>query len=386
MCKIKVGVFSSYYPKYRNAIFARLSHNNNLAFDFLAGMPPNGSNIIDDLVRPYPFHHIRWIAIPILGTHNYISYRFGVVSSLLRRKYDILILSNDILAPDIWVCCLLSRLFRLPVIIWGQGLSRPPSKLRDNLRYALTSLATASLYYTEGGREYWVNYGVPKKKQFVAFNALDTEKQIQIRNKTVPKDLHDHLLAEGLAGKKIVTFIGRLIEEKKPLIFIDAVAKAAANNTDIVGLLIGEGPELKVLERYVKDNALTDNIRFVGGVYDELTIAMFLMSSVTVLLPAFAGLAIQHAAVYGVPSILGAVAHSHGPEQEIVVEGKTGLWCPDGDVDAFAAAILRLVYDPEYRAILSANVQREIDEKYNVARMAQGFIDAVQYCMNSRNI
>jgi glycosyltransferase involved in cell wall biosynthesis len=105
------------------------------------------------------------------------------------------------------------------------------------------------------------------------------------------------------------------------------------------------------------------------------------MSSAAMVLPAFAGLAIQHAAVYGVPVILGDLPHSHGPEQEIVEEGRTGLWCPDEDVDAFAAAILRLAGDPPYRDSLAANIRRVIDEKYNVARMSQGFIDAVHYCM-----
>ena len=74
---------------------------------------------------------------------------------LLRRKYDVFIIGNDILGLDSWLCCLLARFLRIPVCIWGQGLSRPPSRFRDGLRFALTSLSTAAIYYTDGGRDYW---------------------------------------------------------------------------------------------------------------------------------------------------------------------------------------------------------------------------------------
>jgi glycosyltransferase involved in cell wall biosynthesis len=382
--KIRVGVFSRYYPKYRDGVFALLSRNAELDFTFLAGLPPTKSFIRDTAVRPYNFRFNRWFTIPVPGTPNCISYRCGTIWAMLRRKYDVLILGNDILGLDDWICCLGSRLFHVPVCIWGQGLSRPPSRFRDALRYALTSLATAALYYTDSGKEYWIKRGISGEKLFVAYNALDTDNQIQIRSRTTPEDLAAHLEAKGLAGKKIIAFLGRLIPEKKPRVFIDAVAKAAAQDPDIVGVIIGEGPEQKALEQYVHEKSLTERIRLVGAVYDEPTMAKYLMSSVAMALPAFAGLAIQHAAVYGVPVILGNVAHSHGPEQEIVAEGKTGLWCPDGDVDAFAAAMLRLIREPVFRDSLSANIKRVIDEKYNVASMAQGFIDMVRYCMGKR--
>ena len=80
----------------------------------------------------------------------------------------------------------------VPVCIWGQGLSRPPSRFRNALRFALTSLATAAVYYTDGGRDYWLKRGIPAKKLFVAYNALDTDKQIRIREEMQPDALEAH--------------------------------------------------------------------------------------------------------------------------------------------------------------------------------------------------
>ena len=382
MCKIKVGVFSSYYPTYRDAVFAEMSKSTVFQFSFLAGAPPSGSFIVDNKSKPYTFSPIKWFTIPIPGTHNSISYRSKAILSILLRQYDVIILSNDILGIDVWFCCFLGRLLRIPVCIWGQGMSRPASIFRDGLRWLLTSLASASIYYSEGGKQYWDDRGISQSKLFVAYNALDTQTQIKIRESIGYKELDAFLKKEGLKGKKIVAYLGRLISIKKPEIFIEAIARAYAQESSVVGVLIGDGPQRNELEQLTRKLGLPcDVIRFTGEVYNEHILAQYLKISSAVVLPAAAGLAIQHAAVYGVPLILGDIAHNHLPEQEIVVEGKTGLWCPEGDLDGFSSAILRLVNDPEYRAMLSANLQREIDEKYNVERMAQGFIDAVQYCL-----
>lgn len=381
--KRRVGVFSLYYPEYRDAVFTRLSQDPDFDFTFLAGPPPAESFIRASTSPPFTYQSIRVLTLPIAGTRNVLSHRFGQLSALVRRRFDVLILSNDVLGPDIWLCCLLSRFFRVPVCIWGQGLSRPPSRLRNALRYALTTLAKAAVFYSEGGKDYWIKRGIPAEKLFVAYNALDTDKQWGIRDALTPAVMSAFRTAEGLEGRKIVTYLGRLIAIKKPAVFIDAVAKAVAQDASLVAVLIGDGPQRTELERRAQDLGVAGAVRFVGELYDESLLARYLKASVAVVLPAAAGLAIQHAAVYGSPLILGHVPGHHLPEQEIVVEGKTGLWCPDEDIDAFAAAILKLTRDDEFRSALSANVIREIDEKYSVARMAQGFIDALHYCVRT---
>jgi len=223
--------------------------------------------------------------------------------------------------------------------------------------------------------------GIPARKLFVAYNALDTDQQIKIRDTINQEDITEFLRAKGLAGKRLVVYLGRLIPIKQPSVFIDAVAAAHSQDSRVAGVLIGDGPQRGELEQQARArNLLGTVVLFTGEVYDEQVLARYLIASSAMVLPAAAGLAIQHAAVYGTPLILGDIHNMHLPEQEIVEEGKTGLWCPEGDTDAFAAAILRLVHDSAYRDTLSVNIKRIINDKYNTARMARGFIDAVRYC------
>lgn len=382
--RIRVGVFSHYYPEYRDAVFVRLSQDPDFEFTFLADEPPRDSFIRSPITPRYPSKRIKVLTVPIPGTKNVLSHRFGQLLSLLTRKYDVLLLTNDVLAPDIWLCCLLAPLLGVPVCIWGQGLSRPPSRMRTALRYALTRLAKAAVFYSEGGKDYWIRQGIPANKLFVAYNALDTDRQIRIRDSLTPDVMREFLAEHELGDRTVVTYLGRLIAVKKPSIFVDAVARAVEQDPRLVGILIGDGPQRAELEQRAIEKGVANAIRFVGELYDEALIARYLTASTAVVLPAAAGLAIQHAGVYGSPLILGDVPDHHLPEQEIVVEEQTGLWCPDGDVEAFAAAMLRLGRDRSFRDRLSANVRREIDEKYNVARMAQGFLEAMRYCVGRR--
>ena len=381
MEKIKVGLFSQYYPIYREGVFRHLLASSDFDFSFFAGPPPRDGFIIEINLGEDKFHPIQIFKLHIPGTKNYVTYRSRVISSFIKHQFDIFVLSNDILGIDIWICAILSKFRKVPLILWGQGISRPPTRFRDTLRYLLTSLTSAALYYTEGGKAYWVDRGIPKEKLFVAYNSLDTDKQIFTRENLSQNDLNTFLDAQNLHNKSVVTFLGRLIPEKKPWIFLESIQKTLIIEPDIIGLFIGDGPERQQLENQARKLGIYESVRFVGAVYDENILAKYLLSSIAVVIPAFSGLAIQHAAVYGTPLVLGDLPNSHGPEQEIVVHEITGIRCPDEDVGAFASAIIRLIQDRNFRRTLSDNLLSVIDEKYNVQRMAQGFFDAIEYCI-----
>lgn len=379
--KTRVGVIARYFPNYRNAVFRLLSRHPDLEFEFISGRAPEELFIREGTVEGIKRRFIRVFRVGIPWTSNGVSWRCGTISSSLMRRYDVLVLTNDILAPDVWLTALISRLTGVPVCLWGQGMSRPATPLRDTLRRQLTRLAHAAVYYSEGGRRYWIERGIPAEKLFVAYNALDTEQQTKVREALAPAQLESFLQSQGLAGKKLVTCLGRLVAVKQPDVMIRAVAAALPKEPELVGIFVGDGPLRRELELLAADLGVAERIRFIGESYDEALLARYLVSSRGVLLPAAAGLAIQHAAVYGAPLILGDRPGHHLPEQEIVQEGRTGLWCPEGDIDAFAAAIVRLCRDDPFRDLLSENLRREVHDRYNTERMAQGFTDAINYCL-----
>lgn len=66
--------------------------------------------------------------------------------------------------------------------------------------------------------------------------------------------------------------------------------------------IVGAGSEREVLEQYVKDNGLQDNVAFHGAIYDEKEILKIFQQSLLCFSPTQAGLSVPKSMGYGVPS------------------------------------------------------------------------------------
>lgn len=383
MKKVKVGVFSWYFSKNRDAVFSILSESDIFDFTFLSGAPPNDIFVVDSDHKNYKFKPIKVFEIKIPRSKNSITYRVGSISALLKKQYDVYIMTNNILGLDIWISVIIGKILQIPIIIWGQGLSRPPSNLRIFLRYHLTKLAKAAVYYTEGGKNYWVNKGINSEKLFVAYNSLNTDLQSEIRDNLSPTDIEEFKKNNNLSERILVTFIGRLIPEKKPKVFLQIVQELKNTYPNILGILIGDGPEREKLEESSKSLGISDNLLLLGAVYDENITGKYLLSSLAVIIPAYGGLAIQHAAVYGTPVVIGDLPDSHGPEAEMIKNNFTGIYCSDEDILSFSNAIKKIEMDRYFKNFLSTNLKAAIQEKYNSRRMAEGFLNAIKYSLEN---
>jgi glycosyltransferase involved in cell wall biosynthesis len=90
----------------------------------------------------------------------------------------------------------------------------------------------------------------------------------------------------------------------------------------------------------------------------------------------------MHAFGYSLPVITNDNFESHGPEIWSFSDGFNGLSYRQGDVSDFSNKIVRLFNEPELRLRLSQNAKRTVVEKYTIEKMADGFIDAINYVQN----
>ena len=70
------------------------------------------------------------------------------------------------------------------------------------------------------------------------------------------------------------------------------------------------------------------------------------------------------------------VATAAGGIPEVVVDGETGVLVPPRDATALAAAIVRLLRDPERQARLGAAARQRVRASFSVERMVQRILDA----------
>jgi glycosyltransferase involved in cell wall biosynthesis len=109
---------------------------------------------------------------------------------------------------------------------------------------------------------------------------------------------------------------------------------------------VGDGPERAGAAALAAELGVAGDVDFVG---ERVDLPGVLAGASVFLLPSETesfGLAALEALACGVP----VVASRVGGVPEVVVEGQTGFLCPVGDVQALAAATLRLLTDGALRA------------------------------------
>jgi glycosyltransferase involved in cell wall biosynthesis len=141
----------------------------------------------------------------------------------------------------------------------------------------------------------------------------------------------------------LLVAIGRLADKKGIDVLLNALVKVPGARLDVVG----DGPDRPALEAQVAELGLDDRVRFLGrrpreGVLDALRRAT------AVVIPSIVGaggdmegtpVVLCEAMAAGVP----VVASALGGLEECLVDGKTGLLVPPGDVEALAGALSRVV-------------------------------------------
>ncbi len=184
-------------------------------------------------------------------------------------------------------------------------------------------------------------------------------------------------------GDFVVTFIGRLTQEKGILDYIDALSGLLRDNDDIRGLVVGDvlEDEYKSISREsiracLADKGIEDRIVLTGIRED---IAGLLAVSDVVALPSKRegfGMVLAEAAAMGKPVV---VYRNRGAE-EAVIDGVTGYIVDIGDVNAFGAAI-RYLYNNRDKArdmgrAARAEAEKRFDQVEIVERYLKVFRDA----------
>jgi glycosyltransferase involved in cell wall biosynthesis len=179
--------------------------------------------------------------------------------------------------------------------------------------------------------------------------------------------------SRAIAEARRLVYVGRLAEQKGPLLLIEAAARLAAEGLTFELVLVGDGPLRSPIEERIKQHALQQHVRLTGwqgalAVRDEILRARALV------LPSFAeGLpvVIMEALALGRPVISTYVAGI----PELVVPGVCGWLIPAGSVEALAEAmrdaLLAPVQDLEHLGRAgAARVAQHHDGAIEAAKLA----------------
>lgn len=177
-------------------------------------------------------------------------------------------------------------------------------------------------------------------------------------------------VASSSAKGLTVGWIGRLSREKGADIFLRAAAIVLKERPYARFVVVGDGPDLSMLNALMQKLEIEENVSFVGrrgdmpGVYASLDVMV--SSSRQEGLPM--------AILEGMASSLPLVATAVGDVPTIVLDGQTGIIVPSEDVELLAAGIMKLLQDSKLRARYSEAARKLIEEEFSAERMAGNYL------------
>lgn len=197
-------------------------------------------------------------------------------------------------------------------------------------------LVVAPSHYYE--REVVRAFDVDASKTFVSPSGGVDTKRFSPRDKAAARE------ALGLKRDAIVLgFVGRVVEDKGWDVFLETVHRLAKGRRDVHGLVVGDGDDLPELRARADALGIGDRVRCLGMIaqtelpdaYASMDVFLFPTRRGAEAL----GLVPIEAMAMGVP-VVGSNGYA---VPEYVEDGSNGFLAPERDVDAFVAAVTKIL-------------------------------------------
>ncbi len=221
-----------------------------------------------------------------------------------------------------------------------------------------------------GVSEFYIRQGIPAEKFVLIPNGIDPA-EVPAAGVPAEEDRRKLLVELQLPpDARLIVAVGRLWPQKriKDLIWAADLLRVIRDDTHL--LIIGDGPQRRMLERYTRLLELSERVHFLGHRPDVPRIlphidCLWLGSE-------YEGLpnVVMEAMLAARPVVATDIA---GP-RELIVEGQTGFLVPVGDRAAFVRRSRRIVEEPAFaRQLGEAGRQRMLTE-FTVEKMVEGHV------------
>ena len=300
---------------------------------------------------------------------------FGIISALVRRRYKAVLIYGWNSFTN-WLIFFTALIINTPVILQGESpLNQELLKKGWKQKIKMVVLKrffkhiSAFLYIGEENKKFYKYYGVPDEKLFFVPYAVDNERLIMAKKKSVikKKDI-------------VILFVGKLIEKKRPMDLLKAYELLIKNHelkAKSSLLFVGDGALRLELENYTKEHNLK-NIIFTGFKNQTELPEYYAMADIFVLPSGVGetwGLVVNEAMCLGLPII---VSDMVGCGADLVKNGKNGYIFPLGNVEKLAEYLKELILNEDKRKIFSGK-SFEIIQNYSYEKDIEGILRALRY-------
>lgn len=179
--------------------------------------------------------------------------------------------------------------------------------------------------------------------------------------------------ALGIPADAMVVLAARRMVPKNGVRYLAAAAKGFVRD-GVVLVLVGDGEERPLVERILAEDGIADRV-ILTGARGNAEMPGFYAASDVVVLPSLreaTSIAGLEAMATGRPLVGSRV----GGIPELIEDGRTGLLVPPADPDALAAAVCRLLDDPDLRKKAGDLARLRVVEQFSWDVVAARTVDA----------
>ncbi|MGQ9602699.1 MAG: glycosyltransferase family 4 protein [bacterium] len=212
-----------------------------------------------------------------------------------------------------------------------------------------------------------VSRGIPSSNISVIHNAVDHSRYNPDFSKKSPKPL--------------VAYLGRIKRYKRVDVLLKAFKAVVSELKDARLAIAGSGDFLEDLKKLAFKLGISDYIEFLGFVSEETKIELLCKAHVVVNTSSKEGwgVTVIEANACGTPVIASDVPGL----RDAVVDGRTGLLVPYGDIDALSCAMIKVLKDHELRRRISEEAISWA-KRFSWDESARAMIDVIREVIENR--
>nr|WP_319372578.1 glycosyltransferase family 4 protein [uncultured Methanobacterium sp.] len=323
---------------------------------------------------------IKHIILP-----NHVGIAWGILKKAF-QDYDLMVGGSWDSIPEIMesvYCYGVAWIRRKPIILWREDWAWEDTSLKSKLIQPLVKwiVRTSSAIVVPGSkhREYFIQLGADQEKIFLMPNA--SNQTIHEDDPGKARKLREKM---DLNNKKILLYVGRLIQRKGVQYLIQALKKIETE--DIMLLILGDGDYKDELQGMVNELGLENKVIFTGKVSQE-ELASYYITSDLVVVPSITHgigdpwvLVLNEAMQFRKPVI---ATDAVGAASDMITECENGFIVPEKDVPALTRAINTILEDDKLRLEMGQKSFEIIQEGFGYSNMVEGFQKAVNYSLKN---
>lgn len=354
--KKKVAILQPIIPHYRVDFFDNLYRRGDYSV-FYSSEDFSGLKSSDESGnRDYAHKVGRFVKLPFFSAY----WQIGALSQRL-ISYDAVVVSGNPRVINHMIIFLLCKLFRKPVVWWGQGWTANKRGWPALFRRYMMTFADAIVLYTSKEASELTGHA----KVIGLDNGID----IKPINIALSRIESDNCFSEDVL--KLV-FIGRLTR-KANLIWLLEGLKTSKRKLSLS--IIGDGPLLNEIKISSQDMPSNIEVIFEGGIFEPDKLARIFCSSDAFVYPGAVGLSLIHAFAHGLPALLPGDSCGHMPEYSAFKEGYNGFSLPKSSkaVGAFLDSLSVLTLRE-----MRVNAKCTVAHSFNTDVMAERFDDLIK--------